>query len=301
MEKMLAEGVTERERNEWDANHNRGEHLATVFGWNKPFSKWPSLTLLHQRLKKEFAAYASQEEFIRLVNFANAMVVYYFPGVAIRFQNKVEEWIKRSNGEKVPHFGYFDNYCWNACFRDQPRVQCKPHTDHKNVVGVCVVIVYEKPNCNFDHKMRSWLVIWDAGIIVEAPPWTALIYPSSLFLHFNIDIQDIDILTLDGDDVPSLDEKEKWQQSSKEGRGSIVFFNQASMFHIETGEVTLTEAKAEGLPSERDFSADFTYLFPSAHVSSTFNTTSTSATTASTSTSATSATITTAPLLAKID
>ena len=88
MEKMLVEGITERERKEWDADNNRGEHFATVFGWSKPYSsvrlflrfsslfryheaflafQWPSLTLLHQRLKKQFEEYASQEEFIELV------------------------------------------------------------------------------------------------------------------------------------------------------------------------------------------------------------------------------------------
>jgi hypothetical protein len=41
---------------------------------------------------------------------------------------------------------------------------------------------------NFNHKARSWLVVWEAGVIVELPPWVLVLYPSSLFLHFNIDI-----------------------------------------------------------------------------------------------------------------
>lgn len=40
----------------------------------------------------------------------------------------------------------------------------------------------------FTHKERSWLVIWEAGVIIEAPPGCFLMYPSALFIHFNVDI-----------------------------------------------------------------------------------------------------------------
>jgi hypothetical protein len=41
---------------------------------------------------------------------------------------------------------------------------------------------------NFNHSQRSWLVLWEAGVVVELPPWVVAIYPSSLFYHFNVDI-----------------------------------------------------------------------------------------------------------------
>lgn len=46
---------------------------------------------------------------------------------------------------------------------------------------------YSSP-AKFNHTQRSWLVIWEAGVIVELPPWVIAAYPSSLFVHFNIDI-----------------------------------------------------------------------------------------------------------------
>jgi hypothetical protein len=36
--------------------------------------------------------------------------------------------------------------------------------------------------------MKSWLVLWEAGLVIELPPWVIFIYPSALFLHFNIDV-----------------------------------------------------------------------------------------------------------------
>lgn len=40
----------------------------------------------------------------------------------------------------------------------------------------------------FNHSRRSWLVLWEAGVVIELPPWTILAYPSALLYHFNIDI-----------------------------------------------------------------------------------------------------------------
>jgi hypothetical protein len=40
----------------------------------------------------------------------------------------------------------------------------------------------------FNHSQRSWLVLWEAGVIIELPPWVVAIFPSSLFHHFNYDI-----------------------------------------------------------------------------------------------------------------
>jgi hypothetical protein len=45
----------------------------------------------------------------------------------------------------------------------------------------------------FNHTQRTWLVIWEAGVIVELPPWVLAIYPSSLFYHFNIDVNGMSI------------------------------------------------------------------------------------------------------------
>lgn len=53
---------------------------------------------------------------------------------------------------------------------------------------IIVQLIAEYDTDNFNHGQRSWLVIWEAGVVVELPPWVLCIYPSSLFYHFNIDI-----------------------------------------------------------------------------------------------------------------
>jgi hypothetical protein len=124
-----------------------------------------------------------------------------FPAIARRYKTCAE-----ALGIK-PLFGYFFNFCLNA---PRPllgilRVHCKPHVDWKNLaIGICVIFIYGKRllllrgqslpkpilHClgTFNSKERSWLVIWEAGIIVEMPPGVFVMYPSSLFFHFNVDM-----------------------------------------------------------------------------------------------------------------
>lgn len=50
---------------------------------------------------------------------------------------------------------------------------------------------------NFDHKRKAWLVIWEAGVIIEIPAGVFVAYPSSLFYHFNWDIGELDLFDLE--------------------------------------------------------------------------------------------------------
>jgi hypothetical protein len=126
----------------------------------------------------------------------------YFPAVAERYR-KCIEYHQRVHNISTP-FGLFFNFCINGIFPGQLRVHTKPHADYKNILGICLLLVYLIPGelgvvlgwvgltsfagGRFDHRTKSWLVIWEAGVVLELPPWVVLLYPSSLFYHFNIDI-----------------------------------------------------------------------------------------------------------------
>lgn len=66
-----------------------------------------------------------------------------FPGVAQRF-SECGEWHAKKYGVR-PLFGLFFCLCINASFLGQPRIHCLPHIDSKNVVGVCVLVIYLIP------------------------------------------------------------------------------------------------------------------------------------------------------------
>lgn len=208
-----------------------------------------------------------------------SMVTAFFPGVAKRFQESAD-WHRAKYGIE-PHFGLFWNLCVNGIFVGQKRVHTKPHIDFKNVVGVCAAFVYEitgpgqslpfKPALlclplltgkKFNHSKRTWLVLWEAGVIVQLPPWTVFLYPSSLLTHFNIDIHgrsqrcipqkapdkasalDIRFVTTEGEERPTPENSTPIEPGDEEGRGTFVYFNEATMYQSsETGFGSLHEAR----------------------------------------------------------
>lgn len=40
----------------------------------------------------------------------------------------------------------------------------------------------------FNSSERAWLVLWEAKVIIQLAPGVLMLYPSSLFTHFNVDI-----------------------------------------------------------------------------------------------------------------
>ncbi|KAJ7763276.1 hypothetical protein B0H14DRAFT_2633772 [Mycena olivaceomarginata] len=91
----------------------------------------------------------------------------------------------------------------------------------------------------FDHHNYTWLVIWEVGVAVELPPWVILIYPSALFYYFNLDISQIEFVTIDD-----------YVHPTPENSHPIV-----SGDNEETGFDTLKKARAAGLSGISDFGA----------------------------------------------
>ena len=162
----------------------------------------------------------------------------------------------------TPLFGNFFNFCVNAPRYDKGirRVNCFPHVDWKNLaIFVCIVFVYGMlPNFSwelhgssgflgeFNSKEKSWLVIWEAGVIIELPPGVFVMYPSALFCHFNVDM----VLTESGERPTKGNST---PLDGADGRGSCVWFNQASLFQTsELGVDTAANAKEQGLGTECD-------------------------------------------------
>ena len=142
-------------------------------------------------------------------------------------------------------------------------------------------------------------MIWEAGLIVELPPGVFMAYPSSLFYHWNVDVcgkpsdlpsffcrglqtnarfTDLDkaqfVTTTDGrppnqeqqNFEPLSEEEQAWNRA--DGRGSLVWFNQATLFQsAELGVSTIKKAKKCGLDTHSDAQTLITKgLFPKAPV-----------------------------------
>ncbi|KAI4521716.1 hypothetical protein K525DRAFT_269594 [Schizophyllum commune Loenen D] len=200
----------------------------------------------------------------------SAFVRSHFPRIVERIEGAAKA-IKAMFGDDIrPKYGrrlgdeegIFYNFCANAPrpFAGIPRVHCSPHVDHKNLaICVCVILIYG----HFNHRERCWLVIWEAGLIIELPPGVMLAYPSSLFFHWNVDVCDLDkaeiVVTEDGQkpdlekgNTKPLTDHEKWDKAH--GRGSMVWFNQATLFQsAELGVKTIKAATARRMNATSDY------------------------------------------------
>ncbi|KAA1472872.1 hypothetical protein DENSPDRAFT_881587 [Dentipellis sp. KUC8613] len=112
-------------------------------------------------------------------------------------------------------------------------------------LGVCLVFVHGR----FNHRERAWLVLWEAGIIIQVPPGVFVAYPSSLFLHFNFD-KFLIVMTPDGQ-LPTPETAE--YLDGRDRCRSSVWFTQATIVQTaELGYSTVDMAKAAGLSGKCD-------------------------------------------------
>ncbi|KAF8546155.1 hypothetical protein OG21DRAFT_1491530 [Imleria badia] len=122
----------------------------------------------------------------------------------------------------------------------------------------------------FNSAIRAWLVIWELKVVVELPAGVPMLYPSALFYHFNADISDFDLVAAENQpDVSKRGEYPDWNDDAA-GRGSLVWFNQASMIQsAELGQLSIDAAKKKGMQTSTDFQADaHRYFSPAAPLAS---------------------------------
>ncbi|KAI0055118.1 hypothetical protein BV25DRAFT_1843180 [Artomyces pyxidatus] len=259
--------------------NSRGQHWFSICGHDRNNKTVPSLSEWHQKNAgpiEDFFRPGGWADNIRhfcLISqvldqrlhphrsrLGSSMVEAHFPGIAQRYR-RCHQVIKDEYGIE-PLFGLFYNFCLNAARPGVPRVFCQPHVDWKNIaIGVCLIFVYGENSFyhlyttvlalktvtgKFNHREKAWLVIWEAGIIVEVPPGIFVAYPSSLFYHFNLDPSSAIFVTTEDGLPPTL--STGTPLNGEDGRGSAVWFNQATMFQTaELGYNTVEDARSAGV------------------------------------------------------
>ncbi|KAF9492513.1 hypothetical protein BDN71DRAFT_1199568, partial [Pleurotus eryngii] len=70
-----------------------------------------------------------------------------------------------------------------ATFNFGPRAQSVCHRDTLNLAhGWCCIMALGR----FDHTRGGHLILWDARLVIEFPPHSTILIPSSVILHSNI-------------------------------------------------------------------------------------------------------------------
>ncbi|KAL0578206.1 hypothetical protein V5O48_003781 [Marasmius crinis-equi] len=240
----------------------RGPHFFCIAGHDRNNKEKPALSKWHLANEEVLARFFAEGQPLQvLTRYGCKIVRRIFPEIVKRFEDCAQK-----IGIKPLYGGMFFNFCLNGARMDGsrpiPRVFCEPHIDFKNLaLAVCMVFVYG----HFNHREKCWIVIWEAGVALEIPMGVFILYPSSLFLHFNVDITNLNFVVTNGDQPtkenstplnclcgdPEADHGESWRNA--QGRGSMVWFNQASMFQTtELGFNTVAQARAAGAETTCD-------------------------------------------------
>ncbi|PIL27790.1 hypothetical protein GSI_10943 [Ganoderma sinense ZZ0214-1] len=236
-------------------NH-RGDHFASTPGVDRQSKKEPTWTKFYTDHKQATDWLLQPDNVtVRLIKMAASILRIRFPIIAQRVDRCTATLIDMGVDRAVatPLFGLWYNYCINAA---RPHagiegVSCQPHTDAQNLaIMMCALFVYGKFSfCDFDWNEMAWLVLWEARLIIQLPIGVLFFYPSALFIHFNINICDLHdhIYTTDNRQRPTRDNCKPI--NGVKGRGSIVFFNQASVFQYAELGSTVRDAKQQGRPT----------------------------------------------------
>ncbi|KAK6969205.1 hypothetical protein R3P38DRAFT_2671227 [Favolaschia claudopus] len=251
---LVGEDTTDPQIKINNAEGVRGPHWPIIIGHHRQSAKKPSLADWHKHNSRRVDEFMKLEIVQRIISWVSSVVEIVFPGVAERFRADAA-WHKQHHGIE-PMFGLFWNFCLNVVLPGQRRIHCDPHADMKNQIGVCVLLIYLLEGFVFDDELYTWLVIWEAGVAVQLPPWTLAMYPSALFYHFNLDVHMIKFVTVAGKERPTR-QNSRPLGGTNEGRGSMVFFNQSTMRQSAAlGFDTVQEAKEAGLTGTVDFGTE---------------------------------------------
>ncbi|KAM5530099.1 hypothetical protein V8D89_016240 [Ganoderma adspersum] len=227
-----------------DANR-RGLHWYHVSGVDRQISSVPKLTSFHIKHRAlTDALMAKDTPITRLVGLASHIMRSHFPSLARRVDDCEENLIAMGVDPDLakPRYGCWYNFCINGARGSVKGVLTRPHADAKNLaLMMCAVFVYGQ----FNSKEKAWLVLWEAGLILELPVGAFIFYPSALFTHFNVDMMDLHIVTTSDGSKPTPETSSPLD--GVDGRGSIVLFNQASLFQLAELGRTIGQAKSEGI------------------------------------------------------
>ncbi|KAJ7172104.1 hypothetical protein C8R46DRAFT_1258041, partial [Mycena filopes] len=228
-------------------NEVRGPHMAIIFGHQRQSSKRPYLAEWGRDHQDRVTKFMELPIVKDIIGWVSSIIRRVWPGLAARFEADAAWHYERYQIQ--PMFGLYWNFCWNATFPEQDRTHTDPHCDYKNQIGCCSILTYLlKSGANFNHKLRTWLVLWEANIALELPPWTLTSYPSSLFYHFNLDVHRLKFVCAEEDiERPTPENSREIVAGDTTGRGSMVFFSQSTMRQGPvTGCDTVEQAMAAG-------------------------------------------------------
>ncbi|TFY51379.1 hypothetical protein EVG20_g11026 [Dentipellis fragilis] len=115
----------------------------------------------------------------RIASFGSSILKYYAPKLFRHYADSLDTFFTK---DKTCHCIFKNSIFPMAAFNLGPRCVCRGHKDSTNVPqGLCAITALG----NYNYKKGGHLVLWDLGLIIEFPPGSTILIPSSTIRHGN--------------------------------------------------------------------------------------------------------------------
>ncbi|KAF7969703.1 hypothetical protein HWV62_26158 [Athelia sp. TMB] len=170
-----------------DKKHRRGPHAARAFGISHGGGqKRPSVLALDARAdKKAFRAFKDNRFVKRVAGFGSSAFSCFAPKLYSRYCDYFTRLLKHD--ATLLEGWNFDNSIFpTTTVNFGPDAVCYDHLDFANAAaGWCAIT----STGNYDPKRGGHLVLFDIDTIIEFPPGSTILIPSSVMRHGNTPIQ----------------------------------------------------------------------------------------------------------------
>lgn len=164
-------------------SHRRGRFPALATGISHGGGQLRPGNLKHGSNDGVLRSLTSHPSFMRLAGFASGAFANWAPRLYQYYAKTLKTLLEKDAGTHRP----FKGSVWAAAtFNFGPATTCFKHNDTANLpFGWCGITALG----TFDPKRGGHLVLWDAHRVVEFPPGSTVLVPSSAVAHSNVPIR----------------------------------------------------------------------------------------------------------------
>lgn len=165
--------------------HRRGCFVALACGVSHGGGQTKPQNLAHPpQTRKILDSLLNDPNIQRIAGFQSSAFAYYAPKLYKNYASSIEQLWLHEPGLDV---NFPDSIFPATTFNLGPHTVTLDHTDPGNVAyGMCALTA----GGNYDPKKGGHLVLFDLGWVIEFPPGSTILLPSSILRHGNCPIQD---------------------------------------------------------------------------------------------------------------
>lgn len=169
--------------NEKQKHHRRGRFPALASGISHGGGQLKPGNLDHGSNDEVLTSLMADPSLIRIAGHASAAFANWYPKLYQYYANTLESLLQHDPSTHRP----YANSVWaGATFNFGPNTVCYKHRDSGNLAyGICGV----NAQGSYDFRRGGHMNLWDAGYVVQFPPGTTILVPSSAIAHSNVPIQ----------------------------------------------------------------------------------------------------------------